>query len=91
MKTSLQLFFWGLIILASLNANGQTNDSRFKTVDEYVQSLGSLDTLNMGTISYILTKKFPENTDKVRAIFYWIANNISIDLKMAKKESNEKR
>lgn len=77
-----------LCFTAALNA--QTGSDRFKTVDDYVQSLGSLDTLNAGTISHILTKKFPESTDKVRAIFYWIANNISIDLKMAKNGSNEK-
>lgn len=74
----------------TLPLKAQTGNERFKTVDEYVQSLGSLDTLNVGTISHILTKKFPESTDKVRAIFYWIANNIGIDLKMAKKGSNEK-
>ena len=90
MKHLTQFLFAGIFILSSYTSFAQTSDSRFKTVDEYVQSLGSLDTLNMGTISYILTKKFPESTDKVRAIFYWIANNISIDLKMAKKGSNEK-
>jgi len=76
-----------LCFTAALNA--QSSD-RYKTVDDYVQSLGSLDTLNVGTISHLLTKKFPESTDKVRAIFYWIANNISIDVKMAKNGSNEK-
>jgi Transglutaminase-like superfamily len=70
--------------------SAQPGGDRYKTVDEYVQSLGSLDTLNVGTISHILTKKFPESTDKVRAIFYWIANNISIDVKLAKNGSNEK-
>ena len=90
MKKWLQLFFAGLLVIICQSSLAQTNDNRFKAVDEYVQSLGSLDTLNMGTISYIITKKFPENTDKVRAIFYWIANNIAIDLKLAKKASNEK-
>lgn len=89
MKQSILFLFAGIFILSGYRSLAQDNN-RFKAVDEYVQSLGSLDTLNMGTISYIVTKKFPENTDKVRAIFYWIANNISIDLKMAKKESNEK-
>jgi hypothetical protein len=90
MKTQFQFIIAGLFFFISQSTLAQTNDNRYKAVDDYVQSLGSLDTLNMGTISYILTKKFPESTDKVRAIFYWIANNISIDLKMAKKASNEK-
>lgn len=89
MKIKCILFFTAFIIIAGVRTTAQVND-RYKAIDEYVQSLGSLDTLNMGTISYILTKKFPDNTDKVRAIFYWIANNISIDLKLAKKASNEK-
>lgn len=77
-----------LLLITTLTA--QTNSDRFKTVDEYVKSLGSLDTLNVGTISHILTRKFPESTDKVRAIYYWITNNISIDVKLAKKAGNEK-
>lgn len=77
-------------MLLPFSSNAQQAENRFKEVDEYVQSLGSLDTLNVGTISYILTRKFPESVDKVRAIFYWIANNISIDVKLAKKGSNEK-
>lgn len=90
MKKQILFFIITAFLLTSISLKAQSNNSRYKVVDEYVQSLGSLDTLNAGTISYILTKKFPDNTDKVRAIFYWIANNISIDLKLAKKESNEK-
>lgn len=90
MKQMIPFLFGAIFVLSNYSCLAQANSNRFKTVDEYVQSLGSLDTLNMGTISYIITKKFPDNTDKARAIFYWIANNISIDLKMAKKGSNEK-
>jgi hypothetical protein len=74
MKQLIQFSITGIFLLHFYISTAQTTDSRYKTTDEYVQSLGPLDTLNMGTISYILTKKFPENTDKVRAIFYWIAN-----------------
>jgi uncharacterized membrane protein YciS (DUF1049 family) len=41
----------------------------YSIVDNYVKSLGSLDTLNMGTISYTVTKKFADPKEKVRAIF----------------------
>jgi transglutaminase/protease-like cytokinesis protein 3 len=79
-----------LLFLHSSNSFAQTPDPAFKVVDEYVKSLGSLDTLNMGTISYIVTKKFPENKDKVRAIFDWIAYNISFDCKSSRNNGNEK-
>ncbi len=62
----------------------------FSIVDNYVKSLGSLDTLNMGTISYTVTKKFADPKEKVRAIFDWIAYNINYDLKAGKNNDNEK-
>ena len=49
-----------------------------------------MDTLNMGTISYVVTKKFPDSKDKSRAIFDWIAYNISFDVKAARSNGNEK-
>jgi transglutaminase/protease-like cytokinesis protein 3 len=68
----------------------QPANQAFKAVDDYAKSVGSLDTLNAGTISYVLTKKFPNTTDKVRAIFTWIALNISFDVKQARNNGNEK-
>jgi transglutaminase/protease-like cytokinesis protein 3 len=77
--------------LVFLNGNllAQESSAQFKQVDEYVKSLGSLDTLNMGTISYIVTKKFPGAKDKARAIFDWIAYNIDFDCKAARSSGNE--
>ncbi len=79
-----------LFVLANTPAIAQKNIEDFKVVDEYVKSLGKLDTLNMGTITYIVTKKFQDSKDKARAIFDWIAYNISFDCKAAKKNGNEK-
>jgi hypothetical protein len=79
-----------LFLLISIKTFSQTNKGDFREVDEYVKSLGSLDTLNMGTISYILTKKFPDSKDKSRAIYDWIAYNISFDIKAARTNGNEK-
>lgn len=86
----IKLYFIGLCVLCSLSTLAQRTSNDFKMVDDYVQSLGSLDTLNMGTISYVVTKKFSENRDKVRAIFDWIAYNISFDCKAARNNGNEK-
>jgi transglutaminase/protease-like cytokinesis protein 3 len=79
-----------LVVLISTKLIAQNRHEDFRVVDEYVKSLGTLDTLNMGTISYIVTKKFPDNKDKARAIFDWITNNIAFDYKSAKKNDNEK-
>ncbi len=79
-----------IFLFAGQYSTAQKSREDFKVVDEYVQSLGALDTLNMGTISYVVTKKFPDAKDKVRAIFDWIAYNISFDLKGAKRNGNEK-
>jgi transglutaminase/protease-like cytokinesis protein 3 len=85
-----KLFFSAFLLLLFTTGYSQQSASRYAVVDEYVQSLGSLDTLNVGTISYLLTKKFNNNEDKLRAIYYWVANNISFDCKLARISGNEK-
>ena len=79
-----------LFLFISAASFAQTRSADFKVIDDYVKSLGALDTLNAGSISFIVTKKFPDNKDKVRAIFDWIAHNISFDCKMARNNGNEK-
>lgn len=85
MKTIIVLLFSIITIQASAQSHKD-----FSAVDSYVKTLGSLDTLNMGTISSRVTKKFPDNLDKVRAIFDWIAYNISYDFKAARNNNNDK-
>jgi hypothetical protein len=77
------------IILLSGNASAQM-PAPYSEVDAYVESIGALDTLNAGTISHIVTRKFQAPADKVRAIYYWITRNISPDLRAARGNSNEK-
>ena len=84
------LLLTGLLIFTAMGSFGQSYDDNFKEVDEYVKSVGPLDTLNMGTISSIVTRKFSDPKDKVRAIFDWIAYNISFDLKAGRNNDNEK-
>ncbi len=90
MKKQFFCYIAGIYILIANSASAQNIVNPFQQVDEYVKSLGKLDTLNMGTISYIVTKKFPGNIEKVRAIFDWIAYNISFDCKAARNNGNEK-
>ncbi|MEO5892172.1 MAG: transglutaminase domain-containing protein [Ferruginibacter sp.] len=90
MKYMYALLLSVLLIISGTTSSAQSSDPDFKIIDDYVKSLGTLDTLNTGTISYIVTKKFPEAKDKVRAIFDWIAYNITFDLKAGKNNDNEK-
>lgn len=86
----LHALLFGTLLLYGATSTAQLPGDYFKDVDDYVKSLGALDTLNMGTISFIVTKKFPDPKDKVRAIFDWIAYNISFDLKAGRNNDNEK-
>lgn len=83
-------FFTLIFLLCGSLAFAQNKTDDFKVVDAYVKSLGSLDTLNMGSISFVVTQKFGDNKDKVRAIFDWIAYNISFDCKASRNNGNEK-
>ncbi|GAB2822287.1 transglutaminase domain-containing protein [Ferruginibacter profundus] len=74
-----------VLLLVGITANcfAQKEGRDFKAIDEYVKKLGALDSMNMGTISSLLTKNYTDKTDKVRAIYDWIAYNIAYDLKNA--------
>lgn len=77
LKKLLTIFF----IPAAFNASAQTNGRDFTKIDAYVKSLGPLETMSMGTINNVVSNKFTDKIDKARAIYYWIANNISYDTK----------
>ena len=90
MKLFAKKIIFLLVLFSGTKITAQNRFNDFKVLDEYVKSLGSLDTLNTGTITYIVTKKFPDDKDKARAIFDWIAYNISFDVKAARRDGNEK-
>ena len=72
------------------NLFAQTEGRDFTAVDAYVKSLGSLETMSMGTINNVVSNKFPDKIDRVRAIYDWIALNISYDIKAARSNSTTK-
>jgi transglutaminase superfamily protein len=76
-------------ILLATNTNAQDSNKDFHSVDDYIKKLGTLDTLNMGSISVMVTQHFPDKIDKVRAIFDWIADNIDFDCKAAQSSNND--
>ncbi len=79
-----------LLQLPAITTSAQQTKTDFKVVDDFINSVGPLDTLNTGTISFILTKNFPDSKDKVRAIFNWITKHITLDIKAARNSDNEK-
>ncbi len=76
-------------LLLSVTGSKLLAQDNFSATDEYVQKLGSLEKLNVANITDTITRNFPDKKNKARAIFYWIANNISIDPKASK--TNEKK
>ncbi len=79
-----------LFTLFSVVSFAQTEGRDFKAIDAYVKSLGSLENMSMGTINNVVSNKFTDKVDKARAIYYWIANNISYDIKSARNNSTTK-
>jgi hypothetical protein len=78
------------LLLVSFNTNAQTNGRDFTAIDAYVKSLGPLDSMSMGTINNVVSNKFTDKIDKARAIYYWIAHNITYDVKAARSNSTIK-
>ena len=76
-----------LFTIANFNVNAQTNGRDFTAVDAYVKGLGPLNGMSMGTINNVVSNKFTDKIDKARAIYYWIAHNITYDVKAARNNS----
>lgn len=76
-----------LFSFSGTDLDAQSKD--MKAIDEYVKKLGPLDNLNVATIADTITRNFTDKSDKARAIFYWIANNIAIDPKATKGNDNK--
>ena len=79
-----------LFSLVGFNAMAQINGRDFTAVDNYVKKLGSLDSMSMGTINNVVSKKFTDKIDKARAIYDWIAMNIKYDVKSARANNTAK-
>jgi len=79
-----------LFMTIGLNVFAQTNNRDFTAIDAYVKSLGPLDSMSMGTINNVVSNKFTDKIDKARAIYYWIANSITYDVKAARANNTSK-
>lgn len=90
MKDMLIYTAFTLFASAPLCSSAQTQGRDFKEVDAYVKTLGTLDSMTMGTISNTVSLKFPDKIDKARAIYDWITANINFDLKAAHSNNTAK-
>jgi hypothetical protein len=79
-----------LFAFCSTSLFAQTGGRDFKAVDDYVKGLGSLDSMSMGTINNVVSNKFEDKMDRVRAIYDWIAMNIIYDVKAARTNNTTK-
>lgn len=79
-----------VFVCTTLTGIAQKDGRDFTEIDEYVKKLGSLDSMNMGTITKLVTKDCISKTEKVRAIFDWIALNIVYDIKTARNGGADK-
>ena len=86
LRTCLPLFF----LFTTFNVAAQTKGRDFNAVDAYVKSLGPLTGMSMGTVNNVVSKKFTDKIDRARAIYYWIANNISFDVKSQRNYNTAK-
>jgi transglutaminase/protease-like cytokinesis protein 3 len=66
-----------LLPVFCINTYGQQTD--FATVDKYAISIGKADTLTIPQLTYKLTDRYKDPVLKTRAIYTWIAYNISYD------------
>jgi len=90
MKKQNLLLFFLLALLLPVISIAQTNGKDFSEVDDYVKKLGNLDSMSMGTINNVVSRKFPEKIDRARAIFDWIAMNITYDVKAGRSNNAAK-
>jgi transglutaminase/protease-like cytokinesis protein 3 len=74
-----------LLTTTTFFCHAQT-EKKYAKVDAYALSVGKLDSLNMGNIAIKLTKPFADKMDKIRALYTWVANNITYDIKAARND-----
>ena len=86
LKNFIPIFF----LFTGFNTSAQTNGRDFTKIDAYVKSVGPLTGMSMGTVNNVVSKKFEDKIDRVRAIYYWIANNISFDAKSQRNYNTAK-
>ena len=89
MKKILLSFLIGLLFNSPVSL-AQSNAGQYTAVDDFVTKLGAIDSQNVAIITEALTLRLADKEQKARAIFYWIANNIALDVKALKINDERK-
>lgn len=82
------LFF--ILVVLSVNTIAQTGSRDFKAIDDYIKGLGAMEGMSTATIENVVINHFEDKTDKLRAIYAWIAMNITYDVKAARTSNMQK-
>jgi exonuclease VII small subunit len=77
MNSFLKILFLVVIPFFSLSQN---RNSAFAALDDKIFNLPEYRSENTDSLVKILTKDFSSETEKVRAVFVWVANNISYNV-----------
>lgn len=72
-----------------MHGRTQNNYQERYQLESIIQAMGALEAYNIASIVDTITSSFADKRDKALAIYYWIANNISLDPKSVK--SNDKK
>jgi len=85
MKSTFSIF----ILLFSILSLGQTNVG-YALIDKKIASIPQNSSTSTDAIANYINSNFKTETDKIRAVFYWTASNISYDVKnMFAENSNQ--
>src|SRR3954469_11498263 len=86
------LFKIGLLLLFTSACFSQDKKFSFHNVDQKVLSLPPFNSADIGQLSALLTKDYSAEAEKARAIYVWVANNISYNVpkydEWRKKQNN---
>ncbi|MEO5572669.1 MAG: transglutaminase domain-containing protein, partial [Bacteroidia bacterium] len=65
------------LVLISFYSFSQNKNSVFESVDAKILNLPAYKSDDLDTLSELITKDFSTESEKVRAVYVWVANNIS--------------
>jgi hypothetical protein len=79
-----------ILTLCTFFCSLSAQNTKFSDVDSFAIAIGKADSLNIEELTYKLTAGFKSQELKTRAIYTWIASNISYDCPAFHNESKRK-
>jgi|GEM_PF-1331295 len=69
-----------LLLFSPPSGIAQSKKIAAQSVDEHARSLAGFRSENLDSLSKLLTKNFSSDSEKVRSVFVWVAENIAYDV-----------